>query len=77
MDDYNNLSKSAIRGSIAKARIDQNVRRINSMVHHIQPPSHDEVVLPKVNEKENKDDDDLSKFRSEDQKMRIRYYLIN
>lgn len=40
------MNKQSIRGAVAIARIEQNVRRIHSTIHLIAPPSHDEVILP-------------------------------
>lgn len=70
------VSKIQIRNSIAQARIDINVRKINSMVHLIQPPSHDEVILPKTIGEGvahvTVDHDDIGKLRTEEQKMKLR-----
>jgi Ca2+-binding EF-hand superfamily protein len=67
------MSKAQIRNSVALARIDQNVRKVHSMIHMIQPPSHDEVILPK-NQSTNMDHghDEMNKLRTEEQKMKIR-----
>jgi len=71
-----NVTKSQIRNSIAQARIELNVRKINSMVHLIQPPSHDEVILPKSgvdgNAQVSSDYDEMHKIRTDDQKMKLR-----
>lgn len=76
LNSKENVTKTQIRNSIAKARIDLNVRKIGSMVHLIQPPSHDEVILPKTLGEGvthvGLNADDLNKFRSEDQKMKLR-----
>lgn len=42
------MAKSIIRNAVATARVETNVRRIRSMIHLIQPPTHDEVILPKT-----------------------------
>lgn len=47
LDEKGDMSRSTIRGAVALSRIDHNVRRVSSMIHLIQPPSHDEVILPK------------------------------
>lgn len=66
-----NLSaKYIMRHSVTLARIDQNVRKIKSMVHIINTASHTEVVVP--NSEQNKHQQELDKLRSEQQKMRIR-----
>jgi len=76
LNERDNISKAQVRNAVAKARIELNVRKINSMIHLIQPPSHDEVILPKT--KQSADDDsgldseELHKMRSDEQKMRIR-----
>lgn len=70
-----NVTKAQIRNSIAQARIELNVRKINSMVHLIQPPSHDEVILPKSGVEGSaqvSDYDEMHKIRNEDQKMKLR-----
>jgi hypothetical protein len=67
-----NVSKTHIRNSIALARIEMNVRKVNSMIHLIQPPTHDEVILPKSEGIVNTENDEISKLRTEDQKMRLR-----
>lgn len=43
-------NKYSIRGAVAIARIEQNLRRVNSMIHLIAPPNHDEVILPGTSE---------------------------
>lgn len=71
-----NVTKAQIRNSIAQARIELNVRKINSMVHLIQPPSHDEVILPKSgmdgSAQTSSDYDEMQKMRTDDQKMKLR-----
>ena len=47
LNDKEGISKSQVRNAVAKARIELNVRKISTMIHLIQPPSHDEVILPK------------------------------
>lgn len=47
LNDRDNISKTQVRNAVAKARIELNVRKISTMIHLIQPPSHDEVILPK------------------------------
>ena len=44
--DYNTVSKSLIRNAITKSRIEQRVHKVKSMIHLIQPPSHEEVSPP-------------------------------
>jgi Ca2+-binding EF-hand superfamily protein len=78
LNDRDNISKAQVRNAVAKARIELNVRKINSMIHLIQPPSHDEVILPKNKNNANEDDgspldsEEMQKLRSEEQKMKIR-----
>jgi hypothetical protein len=78
LNDRDNISKSQVRSAVAKARIELNVRKINTMIHLIQPPSHDEVILPKNKGANDGDDgspldsDEIQKLRSEEQKMKIR-----
>lgn len=43
LNDRDNISKAQVRNAVAKARIELNVRKVSSMIHLIQPPSHDEV----------------------------------
>jgi len=77
LNDRDNISKTQVRNAVAKARIELNVRKISTMIHLIQPPSHDEVILPK-NKSSGADDDgpldseEMQKLRSEEQKMKIR-----
>lgn len=47
LEEKHDMNKATIRGAVAQARIDQNIRRVTSMIHLIQPPAHDEVILPK------------------------------
>jgi hypothetical protein len=77
LNDKDTISKAQVRNAVAKARIELNVRKINSMIHLIQPPSHDEVILPK--NKHGGDDgsspldsEEMQKLRNEEQKMKIR-----
>ncbi len=70
LNEKDNLSKTQIRNSVAMARIELNVRKVKSMVHLIQPPSHDEVILPKSTASEG--NEEMQKLRTEEQKMRIR-----
>jgi hypothetical protein len=78
LNDRDNISKSQVRSAVAKARIELNVRKINTMIHLIQPPSHDEVILPKNKGANDGDDgspldsEEMQKLRSEEQKMKIR-----
>lgn len=79
LNDKDNISKQQVQNAVAKARIELNVRKINSMIHVIQPPSHDEVILPKTKQQKGNEDEDgqfesdeLQKLRTEEQKMRIR-----
>ncbi len=87
LNEKMNVSKGTIRSAVTLSRIDQNVRRINSMIHLIQPPSHDEVILPKSNMELTSEDaqhshahhgsvhsrgDDPHKQRHEENRMRIR-----
>jgi Ca2+-binding EF-hand superfamily protein len=44
--EKHDMNKVSIRGAVAIARIEQNVRRIHSTIHLIAPPNHDEVILP-------------------------------
>lgn len=41
------LPPSAVRHAVAMSRVASHVRKVNTMLHLIQPPSHDEVILPK------------------------------
>lgn len=71
LGDKDGLStKLIIRHSVTLARIDQNVRRIKNMVHIVNPSSHADVVVP--NSEQNKHQQGLDKWRSEEQKMRLR-----
>lgn len=78
LNDRDNISKAQVRNAVAKARIELNVRKVSSMIHLIQPPSHDEVILPKSKnggdgEDEGPlDNEEMQKLRSEEQKMKIR-----
>ncbi|MCL4419262.1 hypothetical protein M1146_04125, partial [Patescibacteria group bacterium] len=80
LNEKKEISKLAMRTAVSNGRIEQSVRKVNSMVHLIQPPAHDEVILPKSNTNTNADDDDDDnggyhgddKNRSEDNKMKIR-----
>jgi Ca2+-binding EF-hand superfamily protein len=71
LGDKDNLStKYVMRHSVTLARIEQNVRRVKSMVHIINTASHADVVVP--NSEQNKHQQELDKLRSEQQKMRLR-----
>lgn len=65
------MSKNQMRHIISLARIEQNVRKVNSMVHVLPPPAHDDVVLPKnaststIEDDNNKDNDMRTKYRLE------------
>jgi WD40 repeat protein len=76
LNEKSKISKTTVRNAVAMTRIDQNVRHINSMIHVIQPPSHDEVILPKNTELKtdgnNEGDDELGRSRTDDNRMRIR-----
>lgn len=76
LNDRDNVSKTQIRNAVTKSRIDSRVKRVSSMIHLIQPPSHDEVILPKNDKKSvgdaDDDGDEASKLRSEEQKMKLR-----
>lgn len=48
LNEKDSLSKSSIRNAVAMARMEASVRKVHSMVHLIQPPTHDEVILPKT-----------------------------
>ncbi|RYG66231.1 hypothetical protein EON64_10240 [archaeon] len=41
------LPPTAVRHAVAMSRVASHVRKVNTMLHLIQPPSHDEVILPK------------------------------
>jgi hypothetical protein len=77
LNEKSKVTKTTVRNAVAVTRIEQNVRRIHSMIHVIQPPSHDEVILPKVDKNaahadDNEGDDEFNKSRSEENKMRMR-----
>lgn len=72
INEKDNLSKAQIRNAVAMARIEMNVRKVNTMVHLIQPPSDDEVILPKNHSTTDGGNDELQKLRTEEQKMKIR-----
>jgi hypothetical protein len=59
LNDKENISKAQVQSAVAKSRIDLNVRQIKSMIHLIQPPSHDEVILPKSKENKEMNDEAL------------------
>jgi exosome complex RNA-binding protein Csl4 len=42
------VSKSQIVHAITMGRIEQNVRRVRTMIHVMAPRNHDDVELPKV-----------------------------
>src|SRR4051812_42475811 len=44
LNEKENLSKTQIRNNVALVRIELNVRKVQSMIHLTQPPSHDEVI---------------------------------
>lgn len=48
LKERDRLSKPQMLNAITLARIERNVKKVNKMVHILPPPSHDEVVLPKV-----------------------------
>ena len=43
-----NINKNAARHIIAQARIEQNLKKVGSMVHFVKPVHLDEILLPKV-----------------------------
>jgi WD40 repeat protein/Ca2+-binding EF-hand superfamily protein len=76
LNEKSKVTKTTVRNAVAMSRIEQNVRRIHSMIHVIQPPNHEEVILPKnsemKDEENGEEDDDMNKARTEENKMRIR-----
>lgn len=77
LNEKANVSKSSIRSAVTLTRIDQNIRKVHSMIHLIQPPSHDEVILPKNNMETgeafaSRNEDDPNKLRQEENRMKIR-----
>lgn len=75
LDEFGKVSQSQIRGAVTKARIEQNVRNVKSMIHLIQPASHSEVILPnaKTNTSDvDKNDTETNQLRSEERQMKVR-----
>jgi Ca2+-binding EF-hand superfamily protein len=66
------VNKQAIRNAVSVSRIEQNVRKVQTMTHLIQPPTHDEVILPKAQTSvlERHDEEHIS--HHDDNRMRIR-----
>ena len=48
--DKGSLSRKKVRDVVTMSRIKRNIRKINTMICVIPPPSHDEVILPQKSE---------------------------
>lgn len=70
LGERESMPRTQMRHIISLARIEQNVRRVHSMVYVLPPPAHDDVTLPKNATTEQDDPEEV--LRTEEAKRKFR-----